>query len=186
VLEIEIKYRVDDFSQVETQLRAWGVAPTEERDDADTYFNAPHRDFAQTDEALRIRRIGERNFVTYKGPKIDRTTKTRTEIEVPLGDGPAHAADFERLVAALGFRATATVRKHRRVFATDREGFHCEICLDEVEDVGRYVELEIMAPEAQLDVGRGAIQRIAPELGLSAIERRSYLELLLQAQERKA
>ena len=96
MLEIEVKYRVDDFGPVEARLRDWGAAQSEERDDADTYFNAPHRDFAQTDEALRVRRIGERSFVTYKGPKIDRTTKTRTEIEVPLAEGSTNAADFEQ------------------------------------------------------------------------------------------
>ena len=44
----------------------------------------PCRDFAQTDEALRIRTVGDTSFVTYKGPKLDATTKTRRELELPL------------------------------------------------------------------------------------------------------
>ena len=60
--------------------------------EADHYFNAPDRDFARTDEAFRLRRIGAANFVTYKGPKRDAQRKMRTEIEVPLPDGDEAAA----------------------------------------------------------------------------------------------
>jgi adenylate cyclase class 2 len=181
MLEIEVKYRVDDFAKILEELQIWGAKLIEERDDADTYFNAPHRDFARTDEAFRVRRIGERTFVTYKGPRKDEQTKTRTEIEVPLSDGADDAADFERLLAALGFRATATVHKHRRVFGIDRAGYHVEICLDEADRIGSYVELEIIATEAELDRARDVVLQLAAELGLVAMERRSYLELLLQA-----
>ena len=47
--------------------------------------------------------------------------------------------------------------------------------------VGRFAELEIQAPEEQLDAARTVLLQTAAELGLSASERRSYLELLLAA-----
>jgi adenylate cyclase class 2 len=181
VLEIEVKYRVDDFAALETKLAKLGAKLSEERDDADAYFNAPHRDFAQTDEALRVRHIGTRNMVTYKGPRIDKQTKTRTEIEVSLADGPQADADFHRLLTLLGFRPTAVVRKHRRVYELTRDGYHVEACLDEVEQVGRYAELEILADVSNLDTARALVLKLAAELGLTQSERRSYLELLLEA-----
>ena len=181
MLEIEVKYRVDNFDSVAAQLRQWGAPLFDERDDADTYFNAPHRDFARTDEALRIRQIGVHNFVTYKGPRIDRATKTRKEIEIPLGDGAAHAADLMALLIALGFSSTATVRKHRRVYSLQRDHFDVEICLDQVEHLGKFVEIEIMAPEVALEPALDVVNRLAAELQLTASERRSYLELLLQS-----
>src|SRR5262245_59929392 len=147
MLEIEVKYRVDGFDFVESRLRRWGAPLIDERDDADTYFNAAHRDFARTDEALRIHQIGVHNFVTDKGPRIDRATKTRKEIELPLGAGLAHAADLMALLTALGFSSTATVRKHRRTYSLKRDHFDVEICLDQVEHLGNFVEIEIMAPE---------------------------------------
>ena len=76
-------------------------------------FNAPDRDFAQTDEALRIRRVGSFNFLTYKGPKQDRQTKTRTEIEVALAPGPEAAEAMSQLVTRLGYRPVAVVAKTR-------------------------------------------------------------------------
>jgi adenylate cyclase class 2 len=186
MLEVEVKYAGADFAALERQLRGWGAAEDAPRTDADHYFNAPDRDFAVTDEAFRLRRIGEQNFVTYKGPKRDALTKTRTEIEVPIAPGAAAADDFSRLLVHLGYRPVAVVRKARRLFHLRRDGFDLEVTLDDVEGVGRFAELEIQAPEEQLDPARDVVLRTAAELGLTAGERRSYLELLLAARGGRA
>jgi adenylate cyclase class 2 len=183
MLEVEMKYAGADFAALETRLRQWGAREDQPRRDADHYFNAPDRDFAVTDEALRLRRIAERNFVTYKGPKRDAATKTRTEIEVPLAPGDGPADDFSRLLMSLGYRPVAVVRKARRLFHLTRGGFALEVTLDDVEGVGRFAELEIQAPEEQFDAARKVLLQTAAELGLSAGERRSYLELLLAARK---
>src|SRR5438067_2382661 len=176
MLEVEVKYRTADHARLEQQLRRWSARLAEDREDADAYFNAPHRDFAKTDEAFRVRRIGPKNFVTYKGPKTDAQTKTRREIEVALADGPAAADQFQELLTALGFRAVAVVRKRRRVFDLARDGFTLHVCLDDVTGVGQYAEVEIVAPEAELDRAKAAVLRVAVDLGLTEMERRSYLE----------
>src|SRR6516162_2725993 len=98
MLEIEMKFAVVDFETIEDALRRWHTSALERRSESDRYFNAPDRDFARTDEALRIRSIGKRNFITYKGPKTDRQTKTRTELELPLGEGSAIRDSFEQLL----------------------------------------------------------------------------------------
>jgi adenylate cyclase class 2 len=179
VLEVEMKYAGADFADLEKRLRQWGAREDPPRTDADHYFNAPDRDFARTDEALRVRRIGERNFVTYKGPKRDPSTKTRTEIEVPLAPGDGPAEDFTRVLTSLGYRPVAVVRKVRRMFHLERGGFALEATLDDVEGVGRFAELEIQAADEQLEAAQRVLFQTASELGLSCSERRSYLELLL-------
>jgi adenylate cyclase class 2 len=182
MLEVEMKFPVADFAAVEARLAEWGAAETASRRDADHYFNAPDRNFAQTDEALRLRRIGSASFVTYKGPRIDALTKTRTEIEVPLAEGDGAAADFIRLLLHLGYTPVAVVCKQRRLYHLSRDSFRLEVCLDEVEHVGRFVELEVQAPAEQLDEARRLLQQTAAGLGLDASERRSYLEMLLAGQ----
>jgi adenylate cyclase class 2 len=179
MVEIEMKFPVTDFGPVESRLAELGASAGARREDVDQYFKPPDRDFGQTDEALRLRRIGDANFVTYKGPKRDAQTKTRTEIEVGLAEGPAAAEEFARLLAHLRYRPVAVVRKQRRLFHLRREGFTLEVCLDEVAELGRFVEVEILAPEAALERARGVLLSVARDLGLSSSERRSYLELLL-------
>jgi adenylate cyclase class 2 len=179
MLEVEMKFPVEDLSALERRLADSGAVEEETLDEADHYFNAPDRDFARTDEALRLRRIGASNFVTYKGPKLDAQTKTRTEVEVPLATGEATAEAFTRLLVHLGYRPVAVVRKRRRTFRLKRNGFELEIALDNVEKVGQYAELEIQAPEERLRDARNVLLEMAAALGLTKSERRSYLELLL-------
>jgi adenylate cyclase class 2 len=179
MIEVEMKFRVGDFAAIAETLAEWHVEPGPLLDEADLYFNAPDRDFAQTDEALRVRRSGASAWITYKGPKLDAVTKSRMEIEVPLADGREARAACEMLFEKLGFRRVAVVRKQRRIYQTRRGGFGLEICLDDVDQVGKFVELEIQADEAHFEAAKSALLAIANELGLGESERRSYLNLLL-------
>jgi len=178
--EVEQKFPVADLAALEEKLVSLGAATGDPVRQLDRYFAHPSRDFSVTDEALRIRRIGQHNWVTYKGPKIDTTTKTRREIELPLPKGDAGAAGFADLLSALGFTFVADVRKTRRHANLTRRGRPIEIALDEVDDLGTFVELELAAGEADLDDARRALAELAAELGLKNSERRSYLELLLE------
>jgi adenylate cyclase class 2 len=185
LLEIEMKFAVPDFKALKKRLSQCGArrARIKPRHEEDHYFNAPDRDFARTDEALRLRRLGAENFVTYKGPKRDRQTKTRAEIEVSLARGQAAAEEFCRLLRELGYRDVAIVRKDRWLYRfANAGGFVVEVCLDDVEGLGKFAELEILAPEAQLDAARAVLQQLAADLDLSGSERRSYLEMLLEKQ----
>ncbi|HEY8505772.1 MAG TPA: class IV adenylate cyclase [Gemmataceae bacterium] len=183
MLEIEVKYRVGSFDPIRRRLAEWGAEPLGTRTDEDRYFNAPDRDFRATGEALRLRRIAEENRLTYKGPRIERQTKTRPEIEVVIAPGEASAADLARLLSALGYRPAGLVRKSRERYQLRRDGFAVEISLDLLEGIGRFAELEIVAPEDQLERARGVLLGAAGELGLGEPEQRSYLEMVLEREE---
>ena len=75
MIEIEVKARVKDFLAIKKMLDQIGALRIKNEHQIDTYFNAPHKDFGETDEALRIREIpensGKRLILTYKGPKMD-------------------------------------------------------------------------------------------------------------------
>ena len=180
MLEIEMKFPVPEFATAERILTQWQARPEPAIDEADHYFNAPDRDFARTDEAFRLRRIGAHYRITYKGPKQAGTAKTRTEIEVSLEPGAQAAADLQRLVRSLGNRPTAVVRKRRTIWYFRRAGCDLQVCLDEVDEVGRFVEVEIVAAPEQRMQAEQVLQTVAAELGLHACERRSYLEMLLE------
>ena len=150
------------------------VAQTE----VDVYFAHPARDFARTDEALRIRRKGARNFLTYKGPKIDATTKTRREIDLPLLPDEEAAQAWTGLLIALGFTAVGEVRKSRRKAHVVWQGRSVEASLDEVEGLGEFAELELVVEPEGIEAAKACIASLAEALGLEGSERRSYLELL--------
>jgi adenylate cyclase, class 2 len=179
MFEVEQKHRLDDERSLLERLAERGVEIGPSVEQSDRYFAHPCRDFSQTDEALRIRTAGDKSFVTFKGPKIDKTTKTRHEIELPLDAGDPDGAKFGELLHELGFRPVGVVRKRRRLFHLTENGHQVEGALDEVDGVGKYVELELQSDEAGLDAAKRVIAKLAAELELGPVERRSYLEIML-------
>jgi adenylate cyclase class 2 len=177
--EVEQKHVVPDVRALLERLARRGAEVGPPVEQADRYFAHPCRDFAQTDEALRIRTSGDRSFVTFKGPKLDTTTKTRREIELPLDASDADGLKFAELLQSLGFKPVAVVHKRRRSFKINANGRTVEGALDEVDGVGTFVELELMADEPGLDEAKRVISTLAAELNLGPIERRSYLEMML-------
>jgi adenylate cyclase, class 2 len=181
--EVEQKFPLEDVAAVERRLMELGAQAAGTVEQVDEYFNHPARDFAQTDEALRLRSVGEKNFITYKGPKLDTATKTRQEIELPLAEGAAAVKGYVELLPALGFRSVATVRKTRRQFHLEWQGKVVEAVLDDVAEVGQFLELELSATEADVEAAKSCIASLASRLGLAESQRRSYLELLLAGRD---
>jgi len=179
-LEVELKFQLTDETALRNELTPLAVEWHEPIEQVDCYFNHPARDFAQTDEALRLRQVGDENVITYKGPKLDAATKTRREIELPISPGDKGLEQFSELLIALGFRRVAEVRKKRTKATFTWKDWPVELAIDDVAKVGRFAEVEIQAEEASLPAARQAILELAARLKLTQTERRSYLEMLLE------
>lgn len=177
--EVELKFRLADPDTLRARLAELAVsAPREERH-RDVYFAHPARRFEQTDEALRVRYVDDTARITYKGPKIDATSKTRIEVESRLADGCEAAAAISEILQALGFRPVAEVRKRRTVVSLLYRGREVVVTLDDVAELGWFAELETAADEADVPAARAVLESLAKELGLKSSIRTSYLELLL-------
>lgn len=177
--EVEVKYRDVDHDALRRALATIGAAEGATVDEEDSYLNHPARDFATTNEAFRIRRVGDDARVTYKGPKEAGPTKTREEIEVPFA--PGRSEDLARVFDRLGFRHVAVVRKRRTPFSLTFEGRPLEITLDRAEGLGDFAEVEALADgRDDLPAAQHAVLNLARALGLTAVEPRSYLRMLLE------
>ncbi|NNJ25933.1 class IV adenylate cyclase [Alienimonas chondri] len=190
--EVELKFPLPPGDAADAVLAALadrGAKFGEPVTQSDIYFNHPVRDFAETDEALRVRVVTGSDGVphgrmTYKGPKVDATTKTREEFEPKLAAGAKEVDVLTEALKRLGFREVFTVTKSRRTAhvaqADSPSGaFRYEVTRDLVEGLGEYLEIEASAEEKTLDATRDALLAFAAELGLKKSERRSYLGLLL-------
>lgn len=184
-VEVESKYPLAESLDVwRERLTRLGARPGESVLQQDEYFAHPARDFVATGEAFRIRTVGERNAVTYKGPLLDSHTKSRRELEVDFATGDRAARELREIVLALGFRPAGCVRKHRTPLQLDWRDRTLTLALDAVEGLGNFLEIEVVTPDSEWNAARDDLLAFAGELGLSASERRSYLELLLLSLER--
>ncbi len=184
--EVELKFAVSDPASLRKQvLELGGIVAGAAEQHRDTYYAHPCRDFKKTTEALRIRSVDGHFHITYKGPKQAGVVKTRQELEWFLGADDPDGENMSTLLVALGFEPVATVAKQRETLGICRYGQDLKVTFDDVSGVGWYSEIEAIAEqEPQIPAAREAILQFAGELGLTEPEPRSYLNLLLNCQEK--
>ena len=178
--EVELKLRVD-HDPVREELLDRGATHTASKHQLDIYYDAPHREFAETDEALRIRHEEPDNGeavtkLTYKGPLVEAESKTREEHETVADDTDA----LQGILSGLGFEPAARVEKDREFYVL--EGY--TISLDNVNGLGEFIEIEQGAADDDLEAVREGAVDLLSALGLDPTEqiRTSYLGLLLKAE----
>lgn len=214
--EMEIKIKLKNYEDYVKKLRNLNASYVCDLIHIDKYYNMPEntRDFKETDEALRLRRVSEfkarsdpinfewfpieelnsprNNFktkefseITYKGSKIDTKTKSRIEHNCKIDD----FNQMDLIFTALGFRPVITVKKQRVVLHMVVDSEDVEILLDKIEYLdGFYSELEIMvASKEDIPRARNNLFALLKELGYGENDSItvSYLELVLDALKNK-
>lgn len=172
MLEVELKVRVLSLDPVRDALARIGALSKGKVHEHDIFYNAPHRDFAKTDEAVRIRYTDNHAVVTYKGPKIRKFgLKAREELNFAVESGEAFGTMLERL----GFFRTIEVNKWREEYRLGQ----VLVCLDDVEGLGTFAEIEVIAEDGGSNPEEviGAVAREIGVTGKPILE--SYLEMLL-------
>jgi predicted adenylyl cyclase CyaB len=167
VLEIEVKVRTDDLQGTRQKILSSGAILVKERYyEVNTLYDFRERELLAKGRALRVRTIGKRVYLTFKGPtQKSRRFKIREELETEV----KNARQMKKILKALGFKSIFEYAKHRTVF---RKGT-LSICLDETA-AGNFIELE------------GEREKIARFLKLLKIPRKywiklSYIEILRAA-----
>jgi adenylate cyclase class 2 len=193
MIEVEIKARIKDPILLRKLfVKNKGVYQLSLKNE-DIYFNMPKglRDFKQTDEALRIRKSIEFDkdekakdlkihyYITYKGKKIDKTTKTREEIEVKL----EKIEDMKKLLISLGFREVFTVVKERELYDFIFQDMKIEALIDYIPILKQhFVEVEMITESLDnVEKNREILFQFLNRFGINRGEsiRKSYLELIL-------
>jgi len=191
VYEVELKVRAA-HDPVRDRLRAMEADDGGAVQQRDRYYDAPHRSFADRDEALRVRpeapvppdadpidrRTDTRTLLTHKGPRIEDGSKTRREVETEV----ANADAIEVLLEGLGFEPAVTVEKRRDRYRLN----DVTVSLDTVDALGSFVEVETKVQgEGAIDGAETRVRDRLTALGLDPESHvpDSYLELLLAADE---
>ena len=176
MLEVEVKARIDNIEEIKNKLTKINAKKDKIEYQEDIYFNSPIVDFAKTDEALRIRKTitnnKEKIFITYKGPKLDKKSKTRREIETEI----KNQEEFQEIFENLQFKTVRKVKKNRQYYTIE----NYTISIDEVEGLEPYMEIEtILNDNNNYDNELNKIYEIFETLGITNnFETTSYLELL--------
>jgi len=191
--ETEIKIKLRDDSETRKKLLQMGAQFKYFMHNSDKYYNflSAGKDFAKTDEALRLRstilmdplskqKIEEKHDLTYKGPKLNTSVKTRIEYESEV----QNADMIHKIIGALGFDLVIEIPKEREVFEIMFDTTHYTVLIDKIEGLsGYYLEAEIMVPEEKaIPEAKQKLVHFVSKLGYTETDsiRESYLELVMK------
>jgi adenylate cyclase class 2 len=143
--EIEVKFAVTGHQAVSDALRREGGTYRGSFEQVDQFYDTPDGRLREGGCGLRIRRsrrldgfggeIDTRPQVTFKGPRrLDSRAKVRPEYQTYMDDPEA----LEKIFEACGLVETVVVRKRRTSYRLGG----CMVELDELADIGCFVEVE--------------------------------------------
>lgn len=139
-LETELKMRVDQHESVREALRRAGAQFVKRELEINTFLDTPDNALLKLGQGLRIRAATNLDthqllvLITHKGPKLPGPMKIREESELAV-DSYDQAI---RLFAQLAYEVKMSFQKRRETWTFD----DCEVVLDELPDLGRFVEIE--------------------------------------------
>lgn len=154
-IEIELKVKVDSFEQIAEKLQQIGADFDDDYRQTDYYFDDDDDSLVDSDRCLRLRRQhdhGDETFeLTYKGKRQNNRFKSRREIGIKLDK----AEEIMEVFTLLGYSERLMFEKKRQIWRTDG----CDIALDELPLIGKFVEIEgpddesIAATQKKLGMG---------------------------------
>lgn len=175
MVEIEAKLKVDALEPIAQNLAQIGATAGGEVVQTDYYFDDKSGSLSNSDKALRLRHEvqdkDEKVILAYKGPREGGAFKRRQEVQF----GVDNVQQVIALLSALGYEKTLVVQKRRKLWYL--EG--CEIALDDLPQLGTFVEIE--GPSEQ------AIAEVQKRLGLEghAHVKESYAVLMQKIKNKK-
>jgi len=153
-IETEIKIAVPQWthSDATTRLSKLNFTPTASRVfEANFVYDTPQQTMRGSQMLLRLRRVGTRNVLTWKGPSLPGPHKSRPELEVQFESFDT----MDQILHHLGYQTYFRYEKYRTEFGTRGSG---TVTFDETP-IGNFLELE----------GTGDwIDETAAKLGFSA------------------
>lgn len=194
MIEVEIKVKITDPELMRKRfIEKQGIYKFSLKHE-DTYFNMPNglRDFKRTDEALRLRKSikfiknnseedQEREvYFTYKGKKIDNSTKTREEIDLIIED----YGKMRRILSLLGFKEVLIVKKERELFKFEYKNYSIEALIDYLPILNQhFIEVEYLTDSSEkVEEIQGILFEFLNSFNIKKEDsvRKSYLELVIE------
>jgi adenylate cyclase class 2 len=134
--EVEVKVKVSDFGKVKQQLTEMGCVFSQQITQDDVTFvdsnYGEYDEFQPGKNILRLRKSDDKYIFTLKQPQRNEMDSIERESEI------SDPEEFEAALLLMGYRKVVKIHKTR----VKTKYKDCEICLDEVEGLGSFIEVE--------------------------------------------
>lgn len=146
--EIEVKILEINPTEIEAKLLSLGAVKIDTRQLVDRNFDNANQDIKRKKEVLRLRRDGERDFLTFKTNRAFTDVRSSDEYETEISNSEA----VVNILRGLGYEQV----KHREKIRTTYTLTDVTFEIDQYPSIPPYLEIE---------GSESAIQTIIPQLG---------------------
>jgi|Deesub1362B_J571_1020462.scaffolds.fasta_scaffold00756_18 adenylate cyclase class 2 len=168
-LEKEIKIEINNIKEIYKKIENLGAKLIKNRYFEDNFLlDFPNNELYKKGSALRIRITPQKNFLTFKGKKLNSSSfKVRTEWETEIKD----YSSLLKILENIGLKIKFRYQKFRTIYSKEK----LKINVDETP-IGNFLELEGEEEE---------IRKFANYLGFSDKDfiKKDYIELFKQHHE---
>lgn len=163
---IEIKAKVNDMKLLKETVEKLSDTPSILLTQEDTFFHTPHG-------RLKLRRLAPDHGQLIYYVRADTYGPKRSDYSIAASSEP----DKLKEVLAAAWGICGVVRKQRLLYKVGNTRIH----LDEVEGLGRFVELEVvLAAEESAEKGQAIATELMAKLGIAEndLVDTAYIDLL--------
>lgn len=144
MLEIELKFKVDEFDAIIAKMQKLGYSPGEPVGEINHILDLPGTPLRSKDTVFRLRNKSSGTLLTIKKPVPCSLLKVKNESETILD---CSIDDAVKLFGHLGYGVVFTYEKVRR----ECKVRNAQICLDELW-FGKFVEIEAQSDDDLTEV----------------------------------
>ena len=161
--EIEVKAKIHDVQIMRQALERLGVTLSEPVTQNDIVFQSAFSPVGPMEKrpVLRIREQGNVVLFTVKISQSNELDSIEHEVEV------SDAKEMHKLLLSLGFTEAVRVKKTRQ--KAKYQAY--EICVDDVEHLGHYIEVEKLAEKADGGKVQDELFRFLKSFGINPADR---------------
>lgn len=190
IIELEASFVLDKNEDlIFSKIFGNNFALKEEIIEEDTYYTDKEMNYIKDRICLRTRKTNEDKLeLTYK-PKTDNATEKYGKREVNIQINIEDYEDVKYVIEELGFIQYVSFRKHRKTYTKIIDNTEYNIMVDEIENVGKYIELEILTDtvEKQLRL-KTKLDEFVCKIGCDTLKEKDkpYRDIVKEKQEKKA
>lgn len=173
---IKEKIEKEDFKLVSEEI------------EEDTYFSDKDLYFVKNRICLRTRKINDDYLeLTYK-PKSTEETEKYGKKEVNIQLSVKDYEDIKFIINQLGYITYVSFKKYRTTYSKLVNGIERNIMLDELKDVGKFIELEVLSEKEDKQKMLSELEDFIDEFECRNLERKQmpYRDIAKKYEEYKA
>jgi len=156
-MEIEIKAKFENKEKIKENLISLSAKKENEKNQIDEYYNHPSRDIRKTNEYIRLRyKNGENKGIFAYHINISDGVNKEFEVEIKNID------IYKQILNKLGFSILGVINKKRETYNLG----DFKITIDEVKDIGNFIEVEVDGKESEVDEKKKQCLEIIEKIGI--------------------